>query len=362
MSYANAPIVLNSRDRTGGQYNNSQFNANNQNIIQGDIKEIAVSEVNFPYDIPNVQEGYNTFGLSIFQLPEPGVGAVTEGVLEIVIPPGFYTGPELEAAINLAIIAEVAAGAEAPTDPADAPTFSYDATTNRFSMVKPVKTSAEGNGTPIWLLTSTYTFPGPGDVNDGIGKDLLSIMGYYNAQAQGPIVGPLAAYNIVDADAAEGAQFAEFTSGSAPLAFTQYVDICSPQLCKYQYFRDGSTTNLARRADVICRLFICDNISLTQNAPEGTRPFVINRQYFNARIMRWSTENSVGTIDIQLYDDTGQPLATTYQPRNYQITFNCYERSVNDAEKGEEEGGAPTRFASYQERNVSRAWKNLGRQ
>jgi hypothetical protein len=60
----NAHIVLNVRDRTAGEYNNAQFNANNQNIIQGQIHSVSVAEVNFPYDIPNVQEGYNVFTLT----------------------------------------------------------------------------------------------------------------------------------------------------------------------------------------------------------------------------------------------------------------------------------------------------------
>jgi hypothetical protein len=119
--------------------------------------------------------------------------------------------------------------------------------------------------------------------------------------------------------------------GSAPLAFTQYIDICSPQLCKGQRFRDGSTTNLSRRSDVICRLYISNNVATQEE--EGMRPFVINRQFNNARVMKWTTDNSVGTIDIQLFDDVGQPLLTTWQPRPYQITFNCYEQNTDDDAK-----------------------------
>ena len=63
MPWTNASIVLNSRDATSGTYNALKFNAKNQNIIQGQIHSIAVAEVNFPYDIPNVQRGplYSAF-------------------------------------------------------------------------------------------------------------------------------------------------------------------------------------------------------------------------------------------------------------------------------------------------------------
>jgi len=357
MSYANAPIVLNVRDRTAGQYNNAQFNANNQNIIQGDIREIAVSEVNFPYDIPNMQAGYNTFELIAAFVPPGGLVGSTPGDLTITIAPGFYTGPELQDAINAEILAQqTSVGGDA----ADAPTIEYSASSNRFTFLAPVSDAVS----PTWSVFSAYTYPvGYNARTNTLGKDILSIMGFLTYPPDIPQADK-AGYSAVSADPAlDKPTF--IGQASAPMAFTQYIDICSPQMCKYQYFRDGSTTNLARRADVICRLFICDNVSLTTDNVEGSRPFIINRQYVNARIMRWTTENSVGTIDVQLYDDIGQPLTTTWQPRPYQITFNCYERSVeDDKEKDEMEGGgggAP-RYASYHERNVRQAWKNLAKQ
>jgi hypothetical protein len=41
--------------------------------------------------------------------------------------------------------------------------------------------------------------------------------------------------------------------------------------------------------------------------------------------MRWTADNAVGQIDINLYDDVGQPLLTAWEPRPYQITFLAYE-------------------------------------
>lgn len=357
MSYANAPIVLNVRDRTSGQYNSAQFNATNQNIIQGDIREIAVSEINFPYDIPNIQAGYNTFELISANIPPASLRSTPTltsdpGYLIITITPGFYSGAELQTAINDAIEAEqIIVGGVA----ADAPTIEYSAVSNRFTFLAPASPAV----TPTWSVFSPYTYPYDyRQQTNTLGKDILSIMGFLPVPAGTPQSG----YSSISADSPDIPP--TFSGGSAPLAFTQYIDICSPKMCQYQYFRDGSTTNLARRADVICRLFICDNVSLTTpDLVEGSRPFIINRQYVNARIMRWTTENSVGTIDIQLYDDVGQPLTTTWSPRPYQITFNCYERSVEgDKEKEETEPRGAPRYASYHERNVSQAWEQLSRQ
>jgi len=323
MPWTNASIVLNSRDATGGVpqngnlYNNLKFNAENQNIIQGQIESISVAEVNFPYDIPNVQAGSNTFVLFNGPLGSPGQNA---GV-NVTVDPGFYTGTELAEAVTNAMIA---AGATVvpPFQADDMPTCIYSTTTNQFSFVPPVNAEE-------WIIASSYTFPyvfvfeGEPAKISGLGKDILSIMGYVKNNASVPtLTGPAPA---------PPSTTGYIVSGAAPLAYTQYIDICSPQLCKFQFFRDGSTTNLARRSDVICRLYISNNVATQEE--EGTRPFVINRQFNNSRVMRWTADNAVGTIDVNLYDDVGQPLTTTWAPRSYQITFNCYETPKEDPAK-----------------------------
>lgn len=292
----NAHLILNVRDRTAGQYNNAQFNANNQNIIQGQIHSVSVAEVNFPCDIPNIQAGYNFFAM--LNVGPPNYALV------VTIAPGFYTGTELATAINVASTAAGAANVPAIVA-GDIPQCIYNVITNRFTFTSPPAPSAPRFA--VWNFTSPSTFPAALNLVSQLYKDILSIMGYYTDQD--PAVGPGA--------------FLTFVSGSAPLTFTQYIDICSPQLCQYQYFRDGSTTNLARRSDVICRLYISNNVATQED--EGTRPFVILRQFNNARVMRWSG-SSVGSMSIQLFDDVGQPLQTTWQPRPYQITFNVYEQ------------------------------------
>ena len=358
MSDTNVQLVLNSRDRTSGTYNSSLYNAKGQNIIQGNIKQITVSEVNFPYDIPNIQAGFNTFELLAFTFPilsspHSILTASVPGNLIITVPPGFYTGAELETAINGQIgLQQVAVSAVVD----DAPTVSYDATTNLFTFIKPVN-APPGNPTPDWGIWSAYTFPlgYQGNTND-LGKDILSIMGFLNSDA-GPGTTTL---NIVSSDPAHPANATFQAGSSAPLIFTQYIDICSSQLCKNQYMSDGSTTNLARRSDVICRLFVCDNVSLATQEVDGTRPFIINRQYYNARMMKWTVGAAIGTVDINLYDDIGQPLLTTWAPRPFQITFNCHE---NPRDEGGLSGDTVTNtlkyFAPYTDKNTQ-AWDNLG--
>ena len=386
MSYTNAQVVLNSRDATGGQkqpvynptptqtpqlnilYNDCTFNAQSstggQNIIQGSIREIAVSEVNLPYDIPNIQDGYNTFELVAAFLPPPMTRDTTDPTFfQISIAPGFYSAAELVAKINEEISAAASA---AGSSAGNAPTVSYSEPSQVFTWNAPA-VAPPTNPTPTWSVFSPFTFPANYKNNtNNLGKDILSIMGFSNA-TQVAVSGSTNIYgNVVSSSPTDQAPPdsipASFSGGAAPLAFTQYIDVCSDKLTSNQMFQGGSTTNLARRQNVICRLYINDNISLT-NPPgfvEGTRPFIINRQYYNARIMKWSTENSIPTIDIQLYDDCGQPLQVTWTPRPYQITFNAYERAASD-DRDVRDGTEIRNYATYNEGNVSRAWANLQR-
>jgi hypothetical protein len=335
MPKPNASIVLSSRDATGGVaqngnlYNALLFNAQNQNILQGQIQSVAVSEVNFPYDIPNIQAGTNLFALA-------NNGGVIPGsvVLNIILTAGFYTGTELATAINVAVgIAATAATIAV----ADLPVFSFNAVSNLFTITPP---AAPVSGPQNWMMISPYTFysiPTLGTVQyNKLGKDIFSLMGYL--QSQGVVATSGGNPNVRNTMYVSNPGAANIPPGqpsgpragtqSAPLTYTQYIDICSPQLCKFQFFRDGSTTNLARRSDVICRLYIANNVATQEE--EGTRPFVISRQYKNARVMRWTADNAVGTIDINLYDDVGQPLTTTWAPRPFQITLNCYESPKED--------------------------------
>jgi len=328
MPRPNANMVLNCRDRntpSAANYNSAVYSQTNQNILQGQVYCISVSEVNFPYDIPNIQKGIAWAGAPPNNLPGSDIGIYNSFILEngagpvltIDITPGFYTGTELETAINNTITA-VGAAHVPPIPTADMPTVVYDPTINLFSFDAPAN-NVGGGAASVWAITSPYTYPnsqfGATPNTNSLGKDILSIMGFLPGNDID---------NFVDADPVQD-HLVFAAQQAAPLVFTQYIDICSPQLCKFQYFRDGSTTNLARRSDIICRLYIVNNVAIPSADVDGTRPFVINRQYQNARVMRWTADNAVGQIDINLYDDVGQPLLITWLPRPYQITFLAYE-------------------------------------
>jgi len=315
--FANAHLVLNSRDRTlagsNGVYNNFNLGNPGQNMVQGAMKDIALSEVLFPYDIPNVQAGYNTFTLVNIGTPDIE--------FSVTVAPGFYTGSELASAVNAAIVAAGAAQAP-PIVATDLPSVAYTAISNIFVFAAPLAGGVSAPRFRVWNILSPFLNPGnlPVTQYTNIGKDLLSIMGFNRDGS----------FQVISTPGSE----ADFFSGSAPLVFTQYIDICSPKLCQYQFIRDGSTTSLPRRVDLICRLYVADEISLPTGGGGlvGSRPFVMHRQFKNQRVMRNTAANAINDVDIQLYDDCGQPLLTTWQPRDFQITFHVYEAGDRETE------------------------------
>lgn len=301
MSEPNVFLVLNSRDDVNNVVNNipnyqtTNYASPGQNIVQGQLKKLSLNEINFPYDIPNVMSGYNTF--TLINGPAPFIDLV------ITVPPGFYTGTELATEINAQIVL-VSAAYSPPVALANQPICSFDTSSNRFSFSSPASPTAPRYS--VWNFQSKFTFPENQSLLKLLGKDLLSIMGYYTQQL------PLCNSTT------------PFVSGSAPLTFTQYIDVVSPQLCQFQNLQGGNSTNLSKRINIICRLYIANNTATT-NGVEGTRPVVINRQYTNERMMNWTAGNSLGNLTLELYDDVGNPLKYEWLPRPFQITFNVYE-------------------------------------
>ena len=299
----NGNLVISSKDRFGGTFANPQSQPYNRFTIQkgfplqqGQIMNIKLSEVLFPYAIPNVNEYNNTFGIS---------NDLTAFIsFQITVPTGFYTGATLVSTINPLISAAFSA--------TNVPVLSYSANTNTFTFTAsgvnyPVSIFpilSPGGGSPVFSTSAPVTSP-----------SILSMMGF----------------NFATQDYAVPS--AVLVSGSASLVYTQYIDICSDVLTQYQNLPDAST-GTPNLQHVICRLYIANETSTTNADASGNPvfpgmvPFVIHRQFKNTKVMKWNNQNSVDRVDIQLYDDAGRSLRlpvdnTTYQ--DFQITFQSAE-------------------------------------
>ena len=297
----NGNLVISSKDRFSGTFQNPQSQPYNNFIIQkgfplqqGQIMNIKLSEVLFPYAIPNVNEYNNRFGISNDPAGFPAV--------EIIVPTGFYTGTSLAAVINPLIVAQI---------PTNNPTLTYDVNRNIFTF------AASGVNYPVSIFPilnagSGLVFSTASPVTS---PSILSMMGFNFATQN---------YAVPSA---------VLVSGSASMVYTQYIDICSDVLTQYQNLPDAST-GTPNLQHVICRLYIANETSTTNADASGNPifpgmvPFVIHRQFKNTKVMKWNNQNSVDRVDIKLFDDAGRSLRlpidnTTYQ--DFQITFQSAE-------------------------------------
>jgi len=334
MQHPNATMATSSMDRISGSqafpqtqpYNNFRVQTLGGNIIQGQVNKIRVGEILFPYNIPTIVAGQNDTFLASYQTFTVGTGAGPELPFALTIPPGYYTGTELAAAVNTALIfSQVSAGWPSGTIAA-----SFD-TTNQSIVFRNTSTYDVSAGAvnyffgwaPDTQVTTSASIPNPQSFNT---QDITFTMGFRNYFAARPVVIPasppapagtvyvncIAPLNYPGAGTFVGINYASYANAVIGAQYTgrytDYIDICSPTLCQAQFVRDGNTNQTIIRRDVICRLYIATEISTFLTDPVGSRPFVIHRQFKNAKVMKWTAERSIDAIDIQLFDMYGLPL------------------------------------------------------
>lgn len=371
--HTNANLVTSSFDRASGAttqpgvepYNDFNVQTIGGPIIQGQISNIRVSEVYFPYDIPTIVAGRNDkmiINVITITNTAPGVYTATSTALNITIPPGWYAPVELNAIVGAtAVAAFVLAGLPANV------AFNYDYTGEYITIAN----------TAVWnagALAVNYLYQLlPGSITVSANKiwstpQLLTTLGMRNIFLNAPVlpsIFPGIVYTsptLVPAGYPNtGAGLPSFPSGYHPIGmrstpisarYTDYIDIISHKLCEAQYIRDSTTGQVAVRKDLLMRLYIADDSSTTpvyvaptyttlsgpingtqtggplpapvttastadlafadpidsSSYPAGCRPFVIHRQFVNPKIIKSTLNNSASSLDLALYDMYGLPV------------------------------------------------------
>lgn len=300
----NSLLVIDSADRflptpdltnvLGQPYSSFLLDVPGANLIQGQIDKIMISEFYFPYDIPNVLLGQT----DRFILTDIS-GGVPVSTTRIIINQGFFTGVELATAISGAFNSVLGAGILL---------LVYNVSSNTFTL----STTTAGH---IYRMDVDPAQP-------RISNSLMRLLGYTASYMN---IGQVAVTSTTP-----------YTGTSAPLSYTSFIDICSKTLTKNNYVRDGSSSKRVIRKDLLCRLYIADEISInsggTTGAVPGTRPFIIHRQIKNPKILPFTVDSAIPNVDIQLYDEYGNFLLGSSVnntggvfPRDFAITFNVFE-------------------------------------
>lgn len=247
----------------------------NESLLNGFFTRIALTEVVFPYFIPNI----NTKTESIL-VSENGGALQT-----ITIPAGGFYSP---AALAGTLEAQLQAALGNP-----ALTVSY---------VDGVFTFATNTVDTIAFARGNF---------GGLGAKLNEFQLYDLLNLSGPGV------NGQQVDATSQ------ISGVTRCRYTEYIDIVCSQLTYNQDVKDGSSDPVVR--DMIARVYIEDETSpiipvyktvapegpiMTANtAIPGTYPFTIYRKFPHPKQISWEKSQPIGNLTFEVYDDKGQLLS-----------------------------------------------------
>lgn len=306
--------------------NDFQITAPNA-LMNGYIDKVIVSQIQLQYNVPTVIPDVNDQFL-IFV--ETAVGTNVYFSVLITIPYGFYTGEEIAAVI-------------------DARLQSFPATTGQFDV---------GYGQLIYTIENTQNrrcfFPSP--------DYILSETSY----TDNDVVRFLKAYRYLGMSLANAIPNTEQQSStSVQFIYSPYIDIYSDALTNYQKLKDTDTST-SRRKGLVARMYLSGvgnpqitaqgqtstadmtfsyndisgtgtvNTKYANGVAFGTSPFAITFDLNSPKIVNWTPDTAINSLDFQMRDCYGEllfcalPGATINQTQVYnsewQMTLLCVEK------------------------------------
>jgi len=246
-----------------------------QSLMNGFFTRLGVSEVVFPWTIPNINVRTSQMNVEY----DVGAGAVDD-VIDLEI--GFYTPSMLAAEIQRQVRA-LDAGLAAFTM-----TYGVD-TTGAVPTQRPIFEYKTNNASTIaFSPQSAATVP------NRQSKQLFDLLGFTVA-------------NEVLDTAEQGT--------NTYCQATRYIDIVCTQLTSNQALKDTMSQTVAR--DVLCRVYIGDAQGVQSTVlpssstfcPPGCMPTTIYRDFSQPKQIQWIPNQPVpGYLQFDVYDDAGDAL------------------------------------------------------
>jgi hypothetical protein len=242
----------------------------NQAILNGFFTRIALTEVVFPYYIPNI----NAYTNQLYYKINGG------GLLSITLPKGFYTPDELAAAVQTLLQAGGLVAATVTYNALSLAPSSFLIETNAVDTVQFLR----GNTTSL-----------PNSATSLTRFQLFDLM------------------KLNDDDATD------IFGGTTRCRYIEYVDVVCTQLTYNQDLKDSSSDPAPR--DVLARIYLeteNEQIAPVWNGAKaiipaavaipGTYPFTIYRQFKTPKQILWNRTQPVGNLRFELFDNHGQAL------------------------------------------------------
>jgi len=342
----NAILAISSRDRyitsIGGnanqpfsialeaQYLNAAPYANDFSIttpsalMNGYIDKIIISQIQLQYNLPNVIPNGNDLLVVAYETSQQS------GIYNyqlVVIPYGFYTPKEIAAALENRLnfyISDLQPWAVEFTSSVGAD-FGFSVYSNNQDGLRFFFPSPDMMRVPsIFVLSETQ-----------ITRYLKTckLLGFNNNNS-------------------EPTDFLGQVSWNAPdFLYTPYIDIYSDALTNYQKLKDTDSST-SRRKGLLSRVYLSgvgtpqittngyaneDFLTIVPSTALGSNPFILTYDLNNPKIINWTPDTAINSLDFQLRDCYGD-LLWNYQPAVYageflevyntefQMTLLCVEK------------------------------------
>jgi len=275
-------------------------------LMNGYIDKIVVSQIQLQYNVPTISYNRN----DIFFILVPQSNGTNPVIYEVRIPYGFYTPTELAVIIQLALDSKLA---------------EQGGTAVRINVNYSLDSAQEAGGG----IGSGYTFTVRAP--DSVPIYFLTPVELATAGVERPkIVNCLKTYKMLGITYVNTINFASIgiiddrqVGGQVPdFLYTPYIDIYSDALTSYQNLKD-TDTSVSKRKGLIARVYLSGagipNITnstatdasgnlVSFSSSAGSYPFVLTADLNNPKVINWSKDSAINSLDFQLRDCYGDLL------------------------------------------------------
>ena len=124
--------------------------------------------------------------------------------------------------------------------------------------------------------------------------------------------------------------------GRGTMLYTDYVDVCSTRLTKYQRQKD-TDSDPKKNSAIVLRVYLNGSDPVVQQIPIegqpntymtslGSSPLRVYQHYNTTKTIRWSAEEAIYELDFQLRDMWGDLIYTIPgESTEFQLTLLCFE-------------------------------------
>jgi hypothetical protein len=290
----------------------------NQPFIYGNIKTIAIAQLQMYYAVPTITPNNNKFYIinqSAYSAGQPWLATIT-------IPVGFYTEVELCSMIQF-LVEQSAIFPHGWTCQINNE-FASGTNITRQDIIWEAADDPDGDNV-FWCFYNPFD-DDPDPLLTLTDAQKAALLRTYDTLSIGR--GECGFPGIIDPEFSSNDPI-KYTS-PMKLLYTAYVDILSNLLTKYQDVKDSDTKPL-KQSNFIARVYLNSQgspqtVGSVAAAP-GSRPFYVVATLSNTKVIQWSEDEAVYNMDFELRDQYGNLLYwdSDLAPTEFQLTLLCSE-------------------------------------